>query len=155
MLTINGLWLLVYQLHYSACYWVITSLFTGTCLKPFSRKNKSNQIPPQKDAEAPTLSDGGNAKDLDSPTPAQIQAAKDFVWEHLEQHAKPLLIQMATKSPKDRLGMYQKTIVVRGEAKAPFGVLTEEILIIGFDPSIGQPFPDNNIETSYPAELPH
>jgi hypothetical protein len=63
----------------------------------------------------------------------QIQAAKDFIWEHLEAHTHPILIEMAGKSPEERKSMYLKRIFIRAEAKAPYGILADEILIIGFE----------------------
>ncbi len=65
-------------------------------------------------------------------TPEQVQLAKDFIWEHLENHVQPILIEMAEKTPQQRIEMYEKKIFVRAEANAPNGILAEEKLIIGF-----------------------
>ncbi len=75
---------------------------------------------------------GSDKKEL---TTEQIQAAKDFIWEHLEPHVKPFLLKMACTSLEDRKSMYVPVIFVRAEAKAPFGVIEEEKLIIGFSPT--------------------
>ena len=50
-------------------------------------------------------------------TPEEIQLAKDFIWEYLEQHTKELLVNMVTTDNLEKNSLVTDKIVIGFEYK--------------------------------------
>lgn len=71
--------------------------------------------------------DGANVvSDL---SPAQVQQAKDFIWDKMEDAGRSLILKICPLSPIDRQEYYIKRILFRMEAKKN-GSSFEEVFII-------------------------
>lgn len=77
-------------------------------------------------------------------TPEQIQKAKDFIWEYMEQHNRELLVGMATLSTHERHGLYVKKVIAYLEADGKTGRISDEKLVIGFQYNHATSPLDNN-----------
>ena len=73
----------------------------------------------------------GDAKTVSPYSNAQVQSAKDFIWDWMDDGNRQLIVRMATLPTHERHGLYVKQIFVEMEADQKDGLIVNERMIIG------------------------
>lgn len=64
-------------------------------------------------------------------SPEEVQKAKDFIWNWMDDGNKELIIGMATMQTHERHGLYVKQIFVEMEGIKTGQIVTRERMVIG------------------------
>lgn len=100
----------------------------------FSGSESQEQVTP-----TPSIEVGGDLAKGDSSsknlqvvdyTPEQVQAAKDFIWDNMDENNRGWIAYIATLSHAERAKLYIKEIYAAFEGTTKKGVLVEEKLVI-------------------------
>lgn len=111
-----------------------TSQNTHEIPNSFSGSESQEQVTP-----TPSIEVGGELAKVDSGsknlqvvdyTPEQVQAAKDFIWDNMDETNREWITYIADIPASERAKLYIKEVYAAFEGSTKNGILVEEKMII-------------------------